>query len=190
MGRDVPGWVYRRQIEALEQRARRTDPAGPASHQSKREPDPVRGPSQLRVSESAATRLLNIDWGELRRLVDTGRLETHRGEQVYDRWYLRSEIDAMVKASLRGVGPRARDRPLRTYKREGTPIGYGVTLDDSEVLVHAASIQTSAQGNLNALNAAGNLVAHFRAGRWGYAVRAMLNSDMQEPNGDASDGPR
>jgi hypothetical protein len=73
MSRAVPSWVYRRQLDALRERS--FSHAAPAVEESREQrADPVSARSRARLGEAEVELLLNVDWGEVRRLVKSGRL--------------------------------------------------------------------------------------------------------------------
>src|SRR5438132_366042 len=123
MNPEVPSWVYRDQIAALQHRSF-GQASPPVDEPRERRVDPGTGPSRVRLSEAEVERLLNVDWNEVRRLVYSGRLEEHRAERGYGRWFMRAEVEALVKASLRGDGPLGDDPPRRTFASEGVAIGF------------------------------------------------------------------
>jgi excisionase family DNA binding protein len=80
--------------------------------------------------------------------VDSGRLPEHRPERGYGRWFLRADVDLLVKTSLRGHGPLGHDLPRRTLASRGASVGFGVTADREDVLVGAERIRVDKEGGL------------------------------------------
>lgn len=189
MSREVPSWVYRRQLEALEHvrwHAAAERPSPPIeADRSKGAADPVSGPSRTRLTEGELQELLGIEWSEVRRLVDSGRLPAHRPDGGYGRCYVRADVDALIESSLRGSGPTGRARPRRRLVRDGAAVGFAVVTGREELFVSADHLDVTEAAHLIALDASRAAVARFPAGRWRFAVQALSRRDDLEPKGHA-----
>jgi hypothetical protein len=114
MASQVPGWVYRSRSEWRDPHAwRAVDPAKKSEARG-REFDAVAGPRRVWMTEAAVSKLLKIEWSELRRLVDAERLPQHKPRSGYGHIYRRSDINKMLSASLRGHRPLGPDPPRKS----------------------------------------------------------------------------